>query len=174
MQSDYCKRHRKKKTAIMLTGMTPSTLSHFYTTASPWIHVHMHICQHTSSSTSTRMYWRVRGWLSKWRMVVISASLMRLSWQSITLFRMVLRPPRLATTSGFFRAAEARCWWQTRNNSHMWPKLVKRPASWHLSCCTKWNSKLIPAKISFFFLLFYASLTFKLPIRFNNERMWCF
>lgn len=32
---------------------------------------------------------------------------MRLSWQSITLFRMVLRPPRLATTSGFFRAAEA-------------------------------------------------------------------
>lgn len=60
----------------------------------------------TSSSTSTRTYWRVRGWLSRWRMVVISASLMRLSWQSITLFRMVLRPPLLATTSGFFSATE--------------------------------------------------------------------
>lgn len=35
---------------------------------------------------------------------MISASLMRLSWQSMTLFRMVLRPPRMATTSGFFRA----------------------------------------------------------------------
>lgn len=58
----------------------------------------------TSSSTSTRTYCRVRGWLSRWRTVVISASLMRLSWQSMTLFRMVLRPPRMATTSGFFRA----------------------------------------------------------------------
>lgn len=37
---------------------------------------------------------------------MISASLMRLSWQSMTLFRMVLRPPRMATTSGFFRAEE--------------------------------------------------------------------
>ena len=34
----------------------------------------------------------------------MSASLMRLSWQSMTFFRMVLRPPRLATTSGFFSA----------------------------------------------------------------------
>ena len=40
-------------------------------------------------------------------MVVISASLMRLSRQSMTLLRIVLRPPRLATTSGFFRAADA-------------------------------------------------------------------
>lgn len=61
---------------------------------------------HTSSSTSTRTYWRVHGWLSRWRTVVIRASLMRLSWQSSTLFRIVPRPPRLATTSGFFSAAE--------------------------------------------------------------------
>lgn len=60
----------------------------------------------TSSSTSVRTYCRVHGWLSRWRMVVISASLMRLSWQSITLFKIVLRPPRLATTSGFFKATK--------------------------------------------------------------------
>lgn len=65
------------------------------------------VCVCTSNSTSTRTYWRVRGWLSRWRTVVIRASLMRLSWQSITLFRIVLRPPRLATTSGFFRAKGA-------------------------------------------------------------------
>lgn len=37
-------------------------------------------------------------------MVVIRASLIRLSWQSITFFKMVLRPPLLATISGFSSA----------------------------------------------------------------------
>lgn len=60
----------------------------------------------TSSSTSERTYWRVWGWLSRCRMVVIRASLMRLSWQSITFFRMVLRPPLRATISGFFSAVQ--------------------------------------------------------------------
>ena len=60
----------------------------------------------TSSSTSECTYWRVCGWLRRCRMVVMSASLMRLSWQSITFFRMVLRPRLWATTTGFFTAAE--------------------------------------------------------------------
>lgn len=91
---------------------------------------------HTSSSTSTRTYWRVHGWLSRWRTVVIRASLMRLSWQSSTLFRIVPRPPRLATTSGFFSAAEhitqikiiLGYWWQKKI---FWENLfIHCSASW--------------------------------------------
>lgn len=68
-----------------------------------WVHCWRQL--HTSSSTSERTYCRVCGWLSRCRMVVIRASLIRLSWQSITFFRMVLRPPLLATISGFSSAA---------------------------------------------------------------------
>lgn len=86
---------------------------------------------HTSSSTSTRTYWRVNGWLSRWRTVVIRASLMRLSWQSSTLFRIVLRPPRLATTSGFFSAA-TRVTWVEMIFGYCWQKI-------------KWNIDALPS-----------------------------
>lgn len=116
--SDYSKIHEKRKCNLGLFSSSGIILQ----IAASFPRV---LC--TSSSMSTRTYWRVRGWFSKWSTVVISASLMRLSWQSITLFKMVLRPPRLATTSGFFRAAVAK--------SHKdWE--IKQPKSY----CTQYSS----------------------------------
>lgn len=112
--SDYSKINEKRKSNLEPFVSTGIILQTAASLSCVWC---MWVC--TSSSMSTRTYWRVRGWFSKWSTVVISASLIRLSWQSITLFKMVLRPPRLATTSGFFRAAYA------KSHNKDWEILIK-------------------------------------------------
>lgn len=83
--TDYCKLHGKETGTYSSANPDWNGSQHsgsFLNRSFFSIHklcVSVCVCAQTSNSTSTRTYWRVRGWLSKWRIVVISASLMRLS-----------------------------------------------------------------------------------------------